>query len=123
MGRFTVVLIALALTVFALIDCIQTPPERAKHLPKPLWLVLVVILPVVGPAAWLLVGKQRSGGQASWTPPPVVAPDDDPEFLRQLRDIDAQHEDMLKSWEDDLRRREDDLRGDDPPAPDDDTKD
>jgi hypothetical protein len=35
-----------------------------------------------------------------------LGPDDDPEFLDQLRRQDAEHERMLKQWEEDLRRRE-----------------
>jgi hypothetical protein len=41
-----------------------------------------------------------------------VGPDDDPQFLDQLRRIDTEHERMLKQWEEDLRRRERDLHDD-----------
>ena len=52
----------------------------------------------------------------------MLAPDDDPEFLRQVGAGNrAEEEEMLRLWEEDLRRREDELRkrdqNDDPPAP------
>lgn len=41
------------------------------------------------------------------------APDDDPEFLARLdRQVAAEHEKLLGSWEADLRRREEELRHD-----------
>ena len=47
-----------------------------------------------------------------------MAPDDDPEFLEQMRRGNTEQERLLEKWEDDLRRREQRLRGDeeDPPA-------
>ncbi|HLR96017.1 MAG TPA: PLDc N-terminal domain-containing protein [Jiangellaceae bacterium] len=117
--RFAIIGVALALAVYAAIDCAQTPRDRAKHLPKWAWIILIILIPLAGPAAWLLAGKNRTGG-ASQPPPPVVAPDDNPEFLRQLRDIDEEHESMLKDWEENLRRREDELRDEDPSRRDDD---
>jgi hypothetical protein len=51
--------------------------------------------------------------------PRPVAPDDNPEFLREIKQIDDRHEQMLEQWEADLRRREEDMRhrpdGDDDP--------
>lgn len=84
MLRVLLTVASLALTIYALVDCIQTEDERVRHLPKLLWIVLVVLVPWVGPVTWLLVGRQRS------LPPrkrPVTGPrgpEDDPDFLRNL---------------------------------------
>ena len=125
MSRVLPVLIALVLTVWAVIDCVQTPSSEARILPKPLWLVCIVLLPFVGAAGWLVLGRTRSfgvgrggagtssGGPAQRAPrPQPIAPDDDPDFLRSLDTGNAEHERLLRRWEEDLKRREGDLRGD-----------
>jgi Phospholipase_D-nuclease N-terminal len=122
-SRVLPVLIALVLTIWAVIDCVQTPSSEARILPKPLWLVCIVLVPFVGAAAWLLLGRTRSfgvgrggagtssGGPAKRNPrPQPIAPDDDPDFLRSLDTGNAEHERLLRRWEEDLKRREGDLR-------------
>lgn len=39
-----------------------------------------------------------------------VAPDDNPDFLKSLKDENEKDETVLKDWEADLRRREDELK-------------
>ena len=81
------------LAIYALVDLVQTPDEDVQGLPKLLWVVLIVLIWVIGPAAWLIAGKRgrtfplnlspRPAGGPSG-PPRQVAPDDDPDFLRGL---------------------------------------
>jgi hypothetical protein len=115
--RYLPVLLLIGLEIFALIDCIQTSEDEARHLPKLAWIILIVIAPLVGAIAWLFAGRPRAaaaeGAQRTRTTGPApsrsarpLGPDDDPEFLEQLRRQDAEHERMLKQWEEDLRRRE-----------------
>ncbi len=94
------VLLALALTVYAAVDCVQTPGQRVRGLPKTAWLAVVLLLPVAGPLAWLAAGrpeppwapKGRPGpGRGGVRPPgsrgptrPPKGPDDDPDFLNRL---------------------------------------
>ena len=81
-------LAALALLVYCALDVVTTPRERVRTLPKPLWL-LVVLLPVVGPLAWFFAGRPpRKTDRKGPRPGPRVepgAPDDDEDFLRELR--------------------------------------
>lgn len=89
MPRAILALASVALTIFALADCVQTPPERIRGIPKWAWIVLIVLLPWVGPITWLLVVKDRTGGAPGGRPggprrEGPMAPDDDPEFLRRL---------------------------------------
>ncbi|MGW3043236.1 PLD nuclease N-terminal domain-containing protein [Kitasatospora sp. NPDC001159] len=136
------IVLPLALWVWAFIDCLVTPEDEAKHLPKPIWLIIVLLFPPLGPIAWLVAGKQRgflrAGAAGGYPGQPAgaprrgrpLAPDDDPEFLASLKGgtakgdtpksdslkkSDKEHEDMLKLWEADLRRREEELRGGDEP--------
>ncbi|MFB7662620.1 PLD nuclease N-terminal domain-containing protein [Kitasatospora sp. NPDC056138] len=126
-------LLALALWIWAFIDCLTTPEEEVRHLPKVAWVIVVLLFPLVGSIAWLVAGRQRAGARTAGGPDGArsgrpMAPDDDPEFLASLgnslgNSLDKEtphkdgrhHEDMLKRWEADLRRREEELRGRDEP--------
>jgi hypothetical protein len=122
MTRGLPVLLELGLTIFCLIDCIQTPEIEVRNLPRWAWILLILIFPLIGAIAWLVAGRPQRGGPRAVdrvTGYPeyqrergrVVAPDDDPEFLRQVGRLNDEHEAMLQQWERDLRRREEQLRG------------
>lgn len=85
MARGILAVLSIALTVFALADCVQTEDEKVRGLPKWAWIVLIVLIPWVGPITWLFVGKDRSrpAGQGPRRQGPL-APDEDPDFLRKL---------------------------------------
>jgi len=78
--RVIAAIIVLAVTITAAVECAQTPSPRA--LPRWLWLIVIVVAPIVGPAAWFLLGR-TSGSRSSSV---AGAPDDDPRFLRKLSD-------------------------------------
>lgn len=95
MVRFLPFLISLGLSVYALFSCIQTPDEDVPHLPKLVWILLIVFVPFVGPIVWLLMLRTQfmlrtqSGQRDGVVRPPKptarpVAPDDDPDFLASL---------------------------------------
>lgn len=93
MLRVLLFLVPLALSVYAFIDCISTPEEDVRHMPKPLWAILVLIFPVVGSVSWIIAGKRRSPAAEGWggvrggrPRQRWVAPDDNPDFLKSLDD-------------------------------------
>ncbi|MEV6108147.1 PLD nuclease N-terminal domain-containing protein [Streptomyces sp. NPDC051940] len=120
MIRYVPYLLFLALWIYAFIDCLNTPEEEVRHLPKVGWVLIILFFAMLGSIAWLVAGKNRgpvpAGGStpAEWhrnhRPGPTLAPDDDPEFLASLREENKKDESLLKDWEADLRRREDELR-------------
>ena len=57
MLRYVPVLLEIALTVYCLIDAIQTDEVVIRNLPKMAWIFLIVLLPIVGPVAWLVAGR------------------------------------------------------------------
>ncbi|MEU5180785.1 PLD nuclease N-terminal domain-containing protein [Streptomyces longwoodensis] len=118
MFRLLMYLVPLALTIFAFIDCLNTPEDEARHLPKIAWVFIILLFWIVGPIAWLAAGKVRTVPAGGRTPsewhrnhrPQYVAPDDNPEFLKSLAEENKRDEALLKDWEADLRRREEELR-------------
>ncbi|MDX3237655.1 PLD nuclease N-terminal domain-containing protein [Streptomyces sp. ME03-5709C] len=120
MIRYIPFLLVLALMIYAFIDCLNTPEEQVRGLPKVVWLIIILIFGeiLVGPIVWLVAGRHRTAPAGGGTPAEWhrdhraqwVAPDDNPEFLRSLREENKKDEQLLKSWEADLRRREEELR-------------
>lgn len=96
----------LALTLYALIDCIRTPKDNMPgKVPKILWILLILLLSPIGAIAWVIVSRvaaaEAKGGVIEpniWsseesvpisfgrkpTPEQPSAPDDDPEFLEEV---------------------------------------
>ncbi|MFD4755998.1 MULTISPECIES: PLD nuclease N-terminal domain-containing protein [unclassified Streptomyces] len=123
MLRVLLILLPLALCVFAFIDCVTTAEEDVRWLPKPLWAILILLFQIVGPVCWLIIGRERGyaagaasragGGRGGW-----VAPDDNPEFLNSLRKDDRPaREDDRPGSADDRSGRADDHEEDRPFSP------
>ncbi|KUN26609.1 hypothetical protein AQJ23_15770 [Streptomyces antibioticus] len=94
MLRVLMFLVPLALSIYAFIDCISTQDEDVRHMPKPLWAILVLLFPIVGSISWMIAGKKRSLAAEGWAGARAghsqrwVAPDDNPEFLKSLDEDD-----------------------------------
>ncbi|WP_068154441.1 PLD nuclease N-terminal domain-containing protein [Rhodococcus phenolicus] len=54
-------LIVMIVWVGCLIDVICADEHRVRNLPKTLWLIIVIILPMVGSLLWLLIGRPDGG--------------------------------------------------------------
>jgi hypothetical protein len=131
MIRFLPYALELFLVVFCLIDCIQRDEGSIRNLGKVWWVLLILFFPLIGAIAWLVAGRPLPGPRrrVPWPstrtagfpeyerPGRSVAPDDDPEFLAQMRKGNAEQEELLRKWEDDLRRRERELGKDDNDPP------
>jgi hypothetical protein len=124
--------VEIALLIFCLIDCIQSDPNLIRNLPKLAWIVLIVVIPLVGGIAWLLVGRPLPGAKPTTVPwrstqtagfpeyeRPALSSDLDEVDERLRRDqarVDQEHEDALRRWEASLRERERKLRPPEPPS-------
>lgn len=108
MSRALPVILVVVLTVWSLVDCLTTPRHQVRNLPKPLWAVVIVLLPVIGPAGWLLGGRprrERAARRPPAPPPRPVAPDDDPDFLATLEERRSEeHDELLRKWEQEQQR-------------------
>lgn len=99
-GGGVLALVEVVLLVYCVLNIVTTPEGEVRNLPKLLWLLLVVVLPLVGGIAWLIAGRPQGplrslpykGNQG--TPParprrapgPASGPEDDEAFLRRLRE-------------------------------------
>lgn len=121
--------VELAVLVYCMLDCVQTPKERIRTLPKAAWIGLIILLPVVGGVCWFIAGRPSRGARATatgetrtgaggrvtpWPGRPVrdprsrpgrraVAPDDDDAFLSRIG-REAEDERLLDEWEAEQRR-------------------
>jgi hypothetical protein len=105
MVRFIIIggVVAVAFTIYALVDVLMTERSRVRGVAKPAWALITVILPVIGGVLWLTVGKAKRGPRRV---SPPVAPDDDPNFLSSL----SQEEIRRRAEQDErLRRLEQEL--------------
>ena len=94
MPRFLLTLAVIGLAVYALSDLARTRSDQTGGIPKWFWAIILVLVPVIGPLAWIVFRRTgstppRGRGPARGAQGPrrgggPVAPDDDPEFLRRL---------------------------------------
>lgn len=98
--------VALVFWVFAIVDVAVQPATRHRAVSKPVWIAIVVLLPVLGGLLWFAVGRVRRSTVASRR-----APDDDPEFLGRIGSISDQDE-RIRRLEEELAQL--DAEGEDP---------
>jgi len=118
----------LGLTVYSVIDCLQTPVEEFQRPTRAWWIAVILLIPVFGAILWLLagqsgrgrherspIGPERSAGYG-WTAEGAAqhptGPDDDPEFLAGLGRAQREQNRLLTRQEEARRRREEQQRRD-----------
>mgnify|MGYP006263218347 CR=1 FL=1 len=87
MPRVLLFLVTLGITIYAVIDAIQTEDTRVQHLPKLIWIVLILLFSPIGAIAWFFAGRQRgpqTGRRGPGYPSAPRGTDDDPDILRNL---------------------------------------
>jgi hypothetical protein len=96
MLRFAPGVLELILVIFCFVDAVSARDDEVRNLPRWLWIVLIIFLPIVGPVSWLIAGRpmavrptrfatefpeyDRPGRYA------VADPEADAEFLRKVRE-------------------------------------
>lgn len=119
MARVYLILALLAITfwVYSIVDCALQPPTRHRGVSKPVWLLIVILLPILGGVLWFVIGRSSRRIAAVYR-----APDDNPEFLGTIGTISDQDE-RIRRLEEELAAldaEDDDPRT--PPAPGDDDR-
>jgi hypothetical protein len=90
--------IVVVVTIYAVVDCAMMSTSRVRGLPKPVWIAVIVLLPVIGLLLWFLIGRGRKNPAVATGP---LAPDDDPAFLGRLG-RDAEQDDRIRKLEEEL---------------------
>jgi len=89
MLRYLGTLLLIGLVVYSVIGIVRSTAAERLNVPRPLWILAVLIIPLIGSVVWIAVSTtQRSGGaggtvgrRPSHGP---SAPDDDDEFLWRI---------------------------------------
>ena len=83
MGKVYLAVLAVGLLIYAFTDCIQT--SNPAYLRKAIWLLVIVVVPVLGPLAWLVFGHGGGWWDDGDEPPaPVTDPAAWRDFERQF---------------------------------------
>ncbi|MBT2549495.1 PLD nuclease N-terminal domain-containing protein [Arthrobacter sp. ISL-65] len=107
MPRVAIAVAILALYVYGLVDVIRTDGRLTRGFSKTTWIIMVALLPLVGAALWFLIGRPRASAvvQPVYQQHPT-APDDDPDFLRNLEQRRRQAEaERRRKLRDDAARK------------------
>jgi cytochrome c-type biogenesis protein CcmH/NrfG len=83
MSRFVFALLTTGVAVYALIDLVRSRADQVQRLPRLVWALIVIALPLLGGLAYLFLGRVTDKTPAPQRPG-VLAPDDDPTFLATL---------------------------------------
>ncbi|MEE2814652.1 MAG: PLDc N-terminal domain-containing protein [Actinomycetota bacterium] len=117
---FLFTLITIALMVFALVDIIRRDDSQVRFMPKFVWLLLVVLLPLLGSVLWFALGREYPEGgirlgrparrDAAPAAPVATAPPADMRSTeQQIADLDREIEEWRLRQEIEKRKKE---RGD-----------
>jgi hypothetical protein len=113
MVRLFILLAALQLILFvlALISCLSA--DRVRAMPRALWVLVILLIPLIGPIAYFLWGRpiappEEGGPPVRRTLPRPSSPDDDPDFLRKMNTEQSRRDrELLAQWEKELKNRDD----------------
>jgi len=127
--RYLPVILLVVLFIYGLIDCLRSDRADVRSIPKPAWILVIILLPLIGVLLWFFLGRPQyattprsgrpaTGSAGTFVPRPgrVVAPDDDPAFLRDLEVTRRQkaEDERLRKLKAELDAREAKLREDHP---------
>jgi hypothetical protein len=95
--RVVGVLVILGLYISFIIDVLRTPGTQVRSLPKAVWLILVIVLPIIGGVLWFIFGRAKPApGSRFGRRRGPQAPDDDPKFLKRIDE---------EAWREKMRQR------------------
>lgn len=106
--------LTLLLMIGALADIITRDQSQVRHLPKLVWIILVILIPLVGSILWFVVGHEYAapadrgtfGDPRRWEKPEPVARDTAAELAALEREIEANEKsDRIRKLEAELEQK------------------
>jgi hypothetical protein len=97
----------LLFTVFVTVFAASAKKNEVRNLPKWAWIVICLFVPVVGGLLYLVLGRPVGGPKNRFGKTKIVAPDDDPTFLRDLSEKLEKEKPEAKEPEDKTESDED----------------
>jgi Phospholipase_D-nuclease N-terminal len=112
MVRLFVFLAAVQLVVLVLALIGSLSADRVRTMPRPLWVLAILVIPLIGPLAYFIWGRPPAppseGGPLRRGSPRPSSPDDDPDFLRKVDTEQSRRDrELLAQWEREMKREED----------------
>ena len=113
-------ILVIALMIGALIDIITRDDSQVRFLPKMVWLIVVILLPLIGSILWFALGREYSEAglripriqrerrprPASPQPQPAAPPVDTRTTEQQIADLDREIEEWRLREEIEKRKRD-----------------
>jgi hypothetical protein len=98
--------VQLVLLVLGLISSLSA--ERLRTMPRLVWVLVILLIPLLGPVAYFLFGRPlpppREGGPVRRATPRPTSPDDDLDFLRSMNTEQSRRDrELLDKLESDLQ--------------------
>lgn len=83
------IVLAAAVTLYGLFDCLLRDRGLIRVLPKPVWAIIILLIPVIGFVLWYVFGRgTEDKPSAAPRRRGPSAPDDDDDYLRKVdRDV------------------------------------
>lgn len=76
----------LLFTVFVTVFAASAKKNEVRNLPKWAWILVCLFVPIIGGLLYLVLGRPAGRPKQRFGNTKIVAPDDDPTFLRDLSD-------------------------------------
>lgn len=110
-------ILVIALMIGALVDLIRRDDTQVKFLPKIVWIIVVILLPLIGSILWFGLGREygdagiaiprmRRAPRTAPAPAPPAPPRDTRSTEQQIADLDREIEEWRLREEIEKRRRE-----------------
>lgn len=103
-------LLVIGVMVFSLVDIIRRDDFQVKHLPKTMWIIIVILLPIIGSVLWFTLGRvypedgprmPRPAARPRTQPAPAPAP-----IRHDVRTTEQQLAELEREIEEDRLRAE-----------------
>lgn len=103
------IVVAVALTVYAIVDCAMFDAKRTRVMQKPIWLVVILLVPVVGPLLWMFIGKGSGPAEGSSKVQPVIP--DDVNYISDPKS-ESEHDARIAELEEQMRQLDEEIERD-----------